>query len=329
MTSRPPADPTRAAVLGWLLDGDPAIRIRWQALRDLTGAPAADVSATRSRVAVEGVGARLLASQRPDGNWGEPPYWRPNLFTMLYLRDLGIDPASGPARRAAALLRERVTWGEEFGDLQFFEGEVEPCINGNVLAVGSYFGEPSDRLAERLLGEQLADGGWNCEAERGSVRSSFHTTICVLGGLLEYEKAAGASGQVARARARAEEYLLERGLFRRLSTGEVIDPKFAEFSFPTIWRFDVLRGLEYLRNAGIPPGERMAEAAALVAGARRTDGRWLLGEPHRDSIYRDVEDGAGRPSRWITLRARRVLDWYRGPWIGTGSPCRPPSSETP
>jgi hypothetical protein len=134
-----------------------------------------------------------------------------------------------------------VTWGPEFGDSPFFEGEVEPCINGGTLALGSYFGESSDRLVDRLLGEQLKDGGWNCEAQRGSVRSSFHTTICVLEGLLEYEKAAGANTAVANARARAHEYLLERRMFRRLSTGKVIDPSWTRFCFPTTWHYDVLR----------------------------------------------------------------------------------------
>ena len=165
----------------------------------------------------------------------------------------------------------------------FFEGEVEPCINGGVLVLGGYFGETSDRLLDRLLGEQLTDGGWNCEAERGSVRSSFHTTICVLEGLLEYEKARGATAAVTDARARAQEYLLERRMFRRLSSGEVIEPKWTRFSFPTMWHYDVLRGLDYLRSAGVEPDERVAEAVGLVAERRQPDGRWLLDEPHRDA----------------------------------------------
>src|SRR5262249_32954914 len=111
--------------------------------------------------------------------------------------------------------------GPGFGASPFFEGEVEPCINGRVVALGAYFGERSDRLVERLLKEQLMDGGWNCEAERGSVRSSFHTTICVLEGFLDYEKARGTTPAATKARSRAHEYLLARRLFRRLSSGEV------------------------------------------------------------------------------------------------------------
>ena len=281
-------------------------------MRDLTGEPAEVVAAERSRVASEGWGAQLLGQQRPDGNWGDDiatPRWRSNLFTLLLLRALGLEPTSERARKAVGLVRDRVTWGPEFGNSPFFEGEVEPCINGHVVALGGYFGETSDRLVDRLLGEQLTDGGWNCEAERGSVRSSFHTTICVLEGLLEYEKARGATAAVTDARARAQEYLLARRMFRRLSSGEVIEPRWTRFTFPTLWHYDVLRGLDYLRRAGVKPDERVAEAVKLVAERRQPDGRWLLDEPHRDAIH-DLEGGPGQPSRWNTLRALRVLDWY-------------------
>src|SRR5262245_65052944 len=223
-----------SSTASWLLDSDPSIR--WQVMRDLTDAPAEIVGAERSRVASEGWGARLLDQQRHDGTSGDgvsTPFWWSNMYTLVFLRDLGIDPASARARKAIALVRDRVTWGPEFGDSPFFEGEVEPCINGRVVALGAYFGEGSVRLVDRLLGEQLADGGWNCEAERGSVRSSFHTTICVLEGLLAFENAFGAAPPVTSARERAQEYLLERRLLRRLSTGEVIEPTWAEFAFQT------------------------------------------------------------------------------------------------
>jgi hypothetical protein len=312
------APKSETPTIRWLLDSDPSIR--WQAMRDLTAEPAPAVAAARSRVAFEGWGARLLGQQRPDGNWGDgitTPHWRSNLYTMLLLRSLGLDPQGERARKAVGLVREGVTWGPGFGNSPFFEGEVEPCINGGVLALGGYFGETSDRLADRLLGEQLKDGGWNCEAERGSVRSSFHTTICVLEGLLEYEQAKGAKAAVTEARARAQEYLLQRRLIRRLSSGEVIDPRkgntsmppWTRFTFPTMWQYDVLRGLDYLRSAGVKPDERVAEAALLVATRRQPDGRWLLDQSPRDAFDDDLEAGAGQPSRWNTLRALRVLGW--------------------
>jgi hypothetical protein len=223
---------------------------------------------------------------------------------------MGLDPASPQTRAALDRIRDQVTWGPEFGDSPFFEGEVEPCINGGVLALGSHFGEISDKLLERLLGEQLEDGGWNCEAERGSVRSSFHTTICVLEGLLAYEKAKGAAPAVTQARVRAQEYLLERRLLRRLATGEVINHKWTRFTFPTTWHYDVLRGLDYLRSAGTEPDDRAAEAVGFVVKRRQRSGRWPLHERHEDPVDFDMEGGADSPSRWNTLRALRVLDWY-------------------
>src|SRR6266576_5274121 len=197
----------------WLLDTAPSVR--WQVMRDLTDTPAEMVAAERSRVASEGWGPRLLDQQRPDGHWGDgvtTPLWWSNLYTLLFLRDLGLDPMSVRARTAIDRVRSNVTWGPGFGDSPFFEGEVEPCINGRVVALGAYFGERSDRLVDRLLSEQLGDGGWNCETERGSVRSSFHTTICVLEGLLAFEQAFGTIAAGTDARKQGEEYLLERRL---------------------------------------------------------------------------------------------------------------------
>lgn len=299
-------------VIDWLLDADPSIR--WQVMRDLTDIPADAVAAERSRVALEGWGPRLLDQQRPDGQWGDgiaTPFWWSNMYTLLFLRDLGLDPASARARTAIDLVRTHVTWGPEFGNSPFFEGEVEPCINGRVVALGAYFGERSDRLVDRLLSEQLADGGWNCEAERGSVRSSFHTTICVLEGLLAFETAFGARSPVTDARTRGQEYLLERRLLRRLSTGDVIKPAWTQFVFPTLWHYDVLRALDYLRAAGVEPDERIEEVLAIVLERRQGDGRWLLDGRHRDTLHEELAGPVGAPNRWITLRALRVIRYCR------------------
>jgi hypothetical protein len=300
-------------IIDWLLDADPAIR--WQVMRDLTGAPADAISAERARVASEGWGPRLLDQQRPDGQWGDgvaTPFWWSNMYTLLYVRDMGVDPTSARARAAIAGVRRHVTWGPEFGNSRFFEGEVEPCINGRVVGLGAYFGERSDRLVDRLLGEQLEDGGWNCEAERGSVRSSFHTTICVLEGLLAFERAFGADSVVTAARARAEEYLLERRLLRRLSSGDVIDPAWTRFAFPPLWHYDVLRGLDYLRAAGVRRDARIDEAVAIVRDRRQDDGRWLLDVRHPDTLFEELAGVVGAPNRWITLLALRVLRWFDG-----------------
>jgi hypothetical protein len=245
-----------------------------------------------------------------------PHAWISTQDTLQLLRDLGVDPTSDRLRRAIDAVRDRCTWGKEFGDAPFFEGEVEPCINGRVLAVGAYFGEARDRLADRLLQEQLSDGGWNCDAPR-SQRSSFHTTICVLEGLLEYETAKGPRPDVTGARLRGQAYLLERRLFRSRSTGQIIgtDRKtgiqqaWTEISFPTRWHYDILWGLDYLRRAGVAPDERMAEAIDLVRKKRDEHGRWPLENPHPGPVHFEMEGRAGEPSRWNTLRALRVLRW--------------------
>ncbi len=303
-------------VIDWLLDADPSIR--WQVLRDLAHEPADVIAAERSRVATEGWGARLLALQAPDGQWGGRPWshdWTDTFHVLELLRRLGLDPESEQARRAIGLVREHVTWRDPdfdtpWADNRFFEGEVEPCINGNVVGTGSYFGVDMAPLVGRLLGEQLPDGGWNCEVENGATVSSFGTTINVLEGLLANERAIAGSAEVRAALRRGEAYLLERRLFRRKTTGEVIDPSWLRFSFPHWYHYDVLRGLEYLRAAGIKPDERIAEAIVVVAGNRDRDGRWSLQNVHAGEVHFQMEDGECKPSRWNTLRAMRVLDWF-------------------
>ena len=308
-------------VIGWLLDADPSVR--WQVLRDLTAAPAEAVAAERARVATEGAGAWLLALQGTDGRWGGAAWnrgWDSTMHVLMLLRDLGLDPASDAARRAVGLVRDGVTWKgcgpPECDGNPFFAGEVEPCINGQVGAAGAYFGQDVRGIVDRLLAEQLADGGWNCEAPNGSTRSSFNTTICVLEALLEHERAGGGPPAVTAARLRGQEYLLERRLFRRRSTGEVIEhdrkggASWTRFAFPTWWHYDVLRGLEHLRRAGATPDARVAEAIALVASKRDGDGRWPLETRYPGVMPVETDEGEGRPSRWNTLRALRVLRWY-------------------
>lgn len=319
-------------VIEWLLDSDPSIR--WQAMQDLSLAPDAEVAAERAKIATHGWGATLLAAQSKDGTWpGDSrfPEW-PTLRTLLLLHDMGLDPASEPAKIAVERIRESVKWLMNISQDElpkeediswwhkpFFAGEVEPCINGRVLRVGAYFGVDVQPLAGRLLGEQMADGGWNCDQESGSTRGSFHTTINVLEGLLEYERASGAEPAVKEARLQGQEYLLSRHLFMRLSTGQPIEhdrkggPAWTQFSYPAGWRYDVLRGLDYLRRAGEAPDPRMAEAIDIVASKRNADGRWALGIVHPDEVVAEPGTSEGSPSRWNTLRALRVLKWYERP----------------
>lgn len=309
------------SAIEWLLDGDPAIR--WQVLRDLSSAPPDEVSAVRAMVEHQGWGARLLALQGADGLWdggacfpasytgdepGQP--WTATIHALQSLQVFGLDPASGSARRAIALVAGNGRW--EHAGQAYFHGEVEPCINGRTIETGAYFGVDVAPIVDRILGEQLNDGGWNCEAENGSVRSSVDTTIDVLDGLLQFERATGGSEQVSEARRSGEEYLLERALFRRRSTGEVIDPQYLEFAFPYYWHYDVLRALDYFRGSGAPPDPRMAEAVGVVRSKQQPDGRWTLDRLHSGRVHFDLDPGVGMPSRWNTLRARRVLSWWDG-----------------
>ena len=326
-------------VVDWLLDSDPAIR--WQVMRDLTDAPGEQIAVERAKIVREGWGARLLDLQGEDGQWaggacfpersiyqsiknlGQP--WISTLPTLQLLHDFGVDPDSDRVRQAMTQVRERCRW-EHAGE-PFFKGEVEPCIDGRVVTLGTYFGQDVDDVVARLLGEQLKDGGWNCEVENGAVVSSFGTSINVLEGLLAYERASGGSPMSAAARRRGEEYLLERKLFRRKSTGEVIDPAWLQFSFPTHWHYDVLRALDYFRSVGGVPDPRIDEAIDLLRSKRRPDGTWLLENTHPGKVHFPLEEGDGRPSRWNTLRALRVLRWYeqshRGPASSHASATQP------
>jgi hypothetical protein len=269
---------------------------------------------------------RFLSCQQPNGTWHRPdtPAWLSTLFTMLLLRASGIDPTGPAVASAVARCEANLRWNDlggcwnlrspETGGNPFFEGEVEPCINGGVLTLGAYFGYPNESLARRLLREQLEDGGWNCEAPK-STRSSFHTTICVLEGLLEFERAVGPAhalaSQVASARHRAEEYLLERGLFRRRSIGEIANPRFLELAFPPRYHYDILRALDHFRAADLEADPRMEEAVCRIESKRRQDGRWLLDRAYDEALPFPFGESLGKPSRWNTLRALRVLRWFR------------------
>ena len=310
------------SVLDWLLDSDPAIR--WQVLRDLVHAPADVVAAERARVATEGWGARLLALQGEDGQWaggacfparsfsqsdespGQP--WTSTLPTLQLLHDFGVDPRADRVRRAVALVRDDCRW--EHAGQPFFSGEVEPCINGRTVTLGTYFDQDVEGVVARLLGEQLEDGGWNCEAENGSVRSSFATTINVLEGLLAHERATGGSAESIAARRRGEEYLLERQAVPTQEHRRSRRPGLA-----AILVSDPLA----LRRAACPrllplgrrcAGPRMDEAIDLLRSKQQPDGTWLLENTHPGKVHFALEDGDGRPSRWNTLRALRVLSWY-------------------
>ncbi|MCK1517862.1 squalene cyclase [Bradyrhizobium sp. 190] len=313
-------------VTDWLLDSDPSIR--WQVMRDLVGALESGWAAERAKIESVGWGAKLLALQDADGQWaggsfvprgftlqdwkkfGQP--WTATTYSLSQLREFGLDPSSDRAKRIVELVGLNSRWDE--GGQPYWEGEVEECINGRTVADGAYFGVDVSSIVVRLLGERLHDGGWNCERANGSGRSSFHTTINVLEGLLEYEKATGGTPASREARRSGEAYLLERNLFRRRSTGEPADEQFLRFLHPNGWRYDVLRALDYCRSSamhtGATPDPRLAEAISHVRSKRLADGTWPLDWIPAGQVWFQVDAGPGKPSKWVTLRAMRVLKWW-------------------
>jgi len=315
------------AVTDWLLSSDPSIR--WQVMRDLLDAPESEWAAERAMVETEGWGARLLSYEDEDGQWaggafapsdcdrrewrevGQP--WTATLFSLSQLREFGLDPSSDRARRAVELIGANSRWDE--GGQPYWEGEVEECINGRIAADGAYFGVDVSSIVRRLIGERLDDGGWNCERANGSSRSSFASTINVLEGLLEYERATGGTPQSREARTSGEEYLLKRNLFRRLGTGEPADEMFLSLLYPGRWRYDTLRALDYFRCAaaltGATPDPRLGEAVDHVQSRRLADGTWPLDRALPGRVWFELDDGAGKPSRWVTLKAMRVLSWWQ------------------
>jgi hypothetical protein len=296
-------------VTNWLLEGDPAIR--WQVRRDLTEAPASDGAGERSRVAREGWGAALLAAQDEDGRWGGGTFFPRGVGTfdtLHLLHQLGVDGNAPELKQALEPVHEAARWDYD-PTFRFFDGEVEPCINGRVLGMGAAWGRDVSGIVDRLLAEQMADGGWNCEQENGSTRGSFDTTINVLEGLLEYERSTAGDRDVAAARERGEEYLLDRRLLRRLSDGAIGQPRWLELGVPYSWPYDVVRALDHFCAARPTPDERMTAALDLLAAKRGADGRWPLETTYHERLHVDLGERVGQPSRWITLKALRILRW--------------------
>jgi hypothetical protein len=324
-----------AAPLDWLLDSDPAIR--WQVERDLADAPADVWRATRARVATEGFGAELLGHQGLDGQWaggaffpagfdfdgpeaqpgaGQP--WTATSWSLLSLREWGLD--AEVLAGTADLLAANSRW--DYDGSPYWSGEVDVCINAATLGTGAWLGADVSGLERWFVEHRLADGGWNCDEVEGSTRSSFHSTLNAIRGLLAHEAFAGGSDALREVRHTGEAYLLERHLLRRLSTGEVVGPWTGVFSYPDRWRYSVLRALDHFRAAsildGTAPDPRLAEAIDVLVAARQPDGTWLQGDRFAGRVWFDVDVPVGEPSRWLTLQGARVLRWW-----GSGLEARP------
>lgn len=316
-------------LLSWLLDSDPALR--WQVERDLMGAAEPVWAATRARIATEGFGARLLALQDPDGQWaggsffpkdyaidspeaaegaGQP--WTATTWTLNILREWGLDASA--LAGTAELLEANSRW--YYDDLPYWNGEVDCCINAWTLANGAWLGADVSGIARWFVDHRMAEGGWNCEWVEGSTRSSVHSTLNSLKGLLYYEAAHGSSDELRAARRAGEEYLLKRRLLRRLSTGDVLAPWVTRFAYPFRWFYSALNAAEYFRAAawhdGTLPDPRLAEAIDVIRAARRPDGTWLQERRHPGRVWFEVDVPPGQPSKWLTLHGTRVLAWWDG-----------------
>ncbi len=317
------------ALKEWLLDSDPTLR--WQVERDLLAAPPEVWEATRARIASEGFGAQLLALQDPDGQWaggaffpkgfdfsgpeaapgaGQP--WTATTWTLLSLCEWGMDPAPLIARGTVELLEKNARW--EYDDLPYWGGEVDCCINAWTVMNGLWLGADVRGIIDWFLEHRLPDGGWNCEWVEGKTVSSFDSTLNSLKGLLAWQSAKGASPELLEARRGGEEYLLRRGLFRSLSTGESAAPRFGYFAYPFRAYYNVLNAAEYFRQAslldGTAPDPRMAEAIEMIRAARQPDGTWLQARRHPGRVWFEVDVAGGEPSKWLTLYATRVLAWW-------------------
>ena len=269
------------ALLDWLLDTDPALR--WQVERDLADAPEEVWAATRARVATEGFGAELLSHQDPDGQWaggaffphdfafdgpeaapgaGQP--WTATTWSLNSLREWGLDASvlAGTAEKIAANSR----W--EYDDLPYWGGEVDACINAFTLANGAWLGADVSALARWFPEHRLPDGGWNCEWVEGSTRSSFHSTLNSIKGLLWYERHTGGDDSLRAARRAGEEYLLERRLMYRKTTGEIVGPWVTRFAYPFRSFYGVLNAAEHFRAAsrydGTAPDERIERGDPVI-----------------------------------------------------------------
>ncbi len=302
-------------IISWLLEGDPSIR--WQVQRDLLNISPAKFESERRKIAKEGWGARLLDLQDSSGTWGGGiygPKWTSTTYTMLTLRLLGLQTNHPQAKRACKIFLDKGKYTD--GGINFFSYSwkySETCVTGMILALLAYFRYPDEYLhsiASYLINQQMSDGGWNCESYKGATHASFHTTLSVLEGLYEYECLFPEKKKsISQVRARGHEFLLAHRLYKSHSTGKVFDPKMTTMPFPPRWKYDFIRALDYFRDCDAARDERMSDAIELLLTKQKKDGTWPMNSGMSGLKYFDLEK-AGQPSRWNTLRALRILNWW-------------------
>ncbi|MCB0569030.1 MAG: hypothetical protein KDC66_04670 [Phaeodactylibacter sp.] len=299
--------------LRWLLDGD--VAVQYQTRRYLLGEPPHALEPLQRRIATEGWGARFLAARRPDGHWGRAyyaPKWTSTHYTLLDLKNLAFPPQNEAVQASVDMVLDMPKATD--GGIGFARSlsRSDVCVNGMVLSFAAYFKGTDERLnpfIDYLLDMRMPDGAWNCEIRNGACQGSLHTTLSVLEGLLEY-RLAGNTYRLDAIRAAEQggvEFLLEHHLFKSRRTGLPIGPKFTRLNYPSRWWFNILRALDYFRQAGLPYDERLEDALKLLTQKQKR-GRWLLPAPHPGQVHFEMEK-PGKPSRWNTLLALGVLGW--------------------
>jgi hypothetical protein len=302
-------------VIPWLLTGDPSVR--YQTLRDLIGADAESINSEQVRISREGWGASLLALQDPEGTWAGglyTPKWTSTFYTLLLLKNLGILP-NAQVTKACKIILDKGYYKDHGINLWRSMNYSEVCVTGMFVSILSHFGFKDPRLDGMvgfLLDHQMNDGGWNCQVFNGAVHSSFHTTLCVLEGLWEHEKFSKMQNRGASflARQRGMDFLLEHRLFWSHRTGKIVNSNMTTFHFPAHWKYDVMRALDYARDANCEKDPRFRDAIELLEKRKLQDGRWKLPARHPGKIFFELEK-AGESSRWNTLRALRIMKWFK------------------
>lgn len=299
--------------ISWLLEGD--VSVQYQVNRDLLDT---ELPALRKRISTEGWGAQFLSYRNKDGHWGRgfyQPKWISSHYTLLDLKNLGIDPDNQPIKETIGLILR---------DRKGSDGGVNPgktvknsdvCVNGMFLNYACYFKVPVisiESIIDFLISLQMGDGGFNCNLNQGgAVHSSLHSTISVLEGLYEYT----VNGYRYRLSELtpivedAKEFILQHKLFRSDRTNHVIDKRMLMLSYPSRWRYDILRALDYFQSTGDKYDERMQDALDVLVKKRRKDGTWPVQARHPGQTHFVMEQ-SGKHSRWNTLRALRVLGKY-------------------
>lgn len=297
--------------ISWLLEGD--VAIQYQVYRDLLSTERKDL---QDRIASEGWGARFLSKRNDNGHWGQgyyQPKWISSHYTLLDLRNLCIAPDQPLIKNSIDKILKECKAGD--GGIYPIVQKSDVCVNGMFLNYASNFRADEESLqsvVDYLLAEKMPDGGFNCRSNRsGAWHSSLHSTISVLEGITCYEL----NGYTYRlpelleSKKSAQEFTLIHQLYISDRTGKVIDKNFLKFPYPSRWKYDILRALDYFQLANLLWDKRLTPALNYLRTKQNKDGTWNLNAKHPGQLHFEMEKAA-KPSRWNTLRALRVLKHF-------------------